>query len=284
MISVIIPTYNREKTILRAVDSVLNQSYQDFELIIVDDGSKDNTKAIIEHLADARIQYIWQENGGAAAARNTGILMAKGEYIAFQDSDDYWYPDKLEKQLATLLKSQADVVFCKLMRHNYSTAQDSVWPALEEGFVDYELLLKFPSVSTQTLFGKSDVFKNNLFDIQLPALEDYAFSIVAAKKFKFYHMGEVLVDLYLQADSLTSDKKKYIIGNQRIIERYPEIWAEHPEIQAHRLYVIGCLKASIGENDSLSFRESWKLQKQVKTFVKMVLSKIHILAHLSRKD
>lgn len=282
MISVIIPTYNREKTIQRAIDSVLQQTYQDFELIIVDDGSCDQTKEIIEQINDSRISYVWQKNGGAAAARNTGIKFAKGEYIAFQDSDDFWYADKLEKQLTALQTYDADVVFCKLMRHNYSNSQDSIWPSLGEGFVDYHMLLKYPSVSTQTLFGKSKVFIDNLFDINLPALEDYAFSIVAAKKYKFYHMGEVLVDLYLQEDSLTSDKHKYIVGNQLIIERYPDIWNEFPQIKAHRLYVIGCLKAVVGLNDVDSFLESWKLKKEIKTLIKLILAKFKILSKVSK--
>ena len=98
-ISVIIPTYNYANFIREALDSVFNQTFQDFEIIVVDDGSTDDTKAIIESYGD-RVIYISQKNQGPAIARNTGIMSSRGTYIAFLDADDLWYPDKLEKQIA----------------------------------------------------------------------------------------------------------------------------------------------------------------------------------------
>ena len=102
MISVIIPTYNRAKLLPRAVESVLNQTYQDIELIIVDDGSTDDTMEWVRGIKDDRVRYAQLNHQGACAARNHGISIARGEYIAFQDSDDIWFMDKLEKQLAFL--------------------------------------------------------------------------------------------------------------------------------------------------------------------------------------
>ena len=101
-VSIIIPTYNRAHLIDRSIQSVLNQTYQDFELIVVDDGSTDNTEDIIRQFQekDKRIKYIKHDkNKGGSAARNTGIKNSRGEYIAFQDSDDEWFPEKLEKQI-----------------------------------------------------------------------------------------------------------------------------------------------------------------------------------------
>ena len=114
LVTVIIPTYNRAKTIERSINSVLSQSYSNLELIVVDDGSSDNTKSVVENIDDSRVRYIWQNNSGACAARNNGINNARGEYIAFNDSDDTWKPNKLEKQLEVVTKTGADVVFCKL--------------------------------------------------------------------------------------------------------------------------------------------------------------------------
>ncbi len=94
--SIIIPTYNRAHTIRKAIDSIINQSYGDWELIIVDDGSTDNTKSVVDSYTDPRIKYVWQENQERSAARNHGIKLANGEWICFQDSDDEYLPDHLE--------------------------------------------------------------------------------------------------------------------------------------------------------------------------------------------
>ena len=105
-ISVIIPTYNRVNLLNRAINSVLRQTFSDFEVIVVDDSSEDDTKAVVETLKDPRIRYICHdENRGAAAARNTGIRVSRGEHIAFLDSDDEWLSKKLELQIDALTKN-----------------------------------------------------------------------------------------------------------------------------------------------------------------------------------
>lgn len=105
-ISVVLPTYNREKTLTRSIDSVLEQTFQDFELIVVDDASTDDTTTVIDQYDDSRIQFVsHEENRGGSAARNTGIDRAEGEYIAFLDSDDEWKPSKLQRQIERLESS-----------------------------------------------------------------------------------------------------------------------------------------------------------------------------------
>ena len=102
-VSVVIPTYNRSDYILEAVESILTQTYRDFEIIIVDDGSTDDTRDVLAGQIEAgTIRYIYQENRSKSAARNHGIRLAKGEYIAFLDSDDLFTPTKLAKQVAFL--------------------------------------------------------------------------------------------------------------------------------------------------------------------------------------
>ena len=99
-VSVIVPTYNRANLVSETIKSILNQTYKNFELIIVDDGSTDNTEEIIRKFSDSRIEYIKTDNwGGPAKPRNTGIKKARGEYIAFCDDDDMWLPEKLERQI-----------------------------------------------------------------------------------------------------------------------------------------------------------------------------------------
>lgn len=105
LVSVIIPTYNRVRTLPAAIDSVLNQTYKNLELIVMDDGSEDGTEQYVRNIADPRIRYRKSErNMGPSAARNNGAKLAAGEYLAFQDSDDEWMPDKLEKRCAGCLK------------------------------------------------------------------------------------------------------------------------------------------------------------------------------------
>jgi glycosyltransferase involved in cell wall biosynthesis len=102
-VSVVIPTYNRAKVLSRAVKSVLNQGYRDFEIIVVDDGSTDNTEQVVGAFDKQQVKYVRHEkNMGPAAARNTGIGHANGKYIAFQDSDDEWFPQKLGRQVEIL--------------------------------------------------------------------------------------------------------------------------------------------------------------------------------------
>ncbi len=112
LVSVIIPTYNRADCIAGSIDSVLAQTYQNYEIIVVDDGSTDNTKQVLQPYVDNRhIQYLYQKNAGCAAARNTGIRASCGEWIAFLDSDDRWLPEKLECQVQYLHETRLEVCF-----------------------------------------------------------------------------------------------------------------------------------------------------------------------------
>jgi glycosyltransferase involved in cell wall biosynthesis len=103
LISVILPTYNRASFLPGAIESVQRQTFQDFELIIIDDGSTDDTHSVVNpYLKDKRIRYLLQQNGGAAAARNHGLAERQGKYVAFIDSDDTWEEDKLALQWKVL--------------------------------------------------------------------------------------------------------------------------------------------------------------------------------------
>ena len=124
--SIIIPVYNVEGYLKQTVDSVLNQSFCDFELVLVDDGSQDTSPQICDKYQkeDSRVVVLHKKNGGAAAARNDGILMATGEYVTFLDSDDYWDdPETLEKIDAKLSETDADVLETRLKSFNCQTGK-----------------------------------------------------------------------------------------------------------------------------------------------------------------
>jgi len=112
LVSVVIPTFNSSKYLKEAVESVLSQTYPHLELIVVDDGSTDETReALVPFFSDHRVRYFYQENKGGAAARNLGIREARGEFIAFLDHDDVWLPEKIEKQLALFQNEKVGLVY-----------------------------------------------------------------------------------------------------------------------------------------------------------------------------
>ena len=120
MISVVIPLYNKEDCIAKTLDSVMNQSYRDFEVLVVDDGSTDGSASIVRKIQDPRIKLISQKNQGPSAARNAGIMAAKGDNVALIDADDIWSPDYL-KEMVDLIKEFPDAV---IWGFNYSTIKN----------------------------------------------------------------------------------------------------------------------------------------------------------------
>lgn len=228
LVSVIIPTYNRAHLIKRSAQSVLNQTYSNLELIIVDDGSTDNTEEVVKSIDDNRVIYIKQPNQGACAARNNGIDHARGEFIAFQDSDDVWHYDKLEKQIKCLKETGADMCFCSLNKIENGKSVGLIGNHFERGFQRPSVLLS--NVGTQTLCGKSNIFKTEKFDSKMPRLQDLELLWRIQKKFSTFYINESLVDYYLQEDSITNnfekiekacviimEKHKDFVNNQKLV-------------------------------------------------------------------
>jgi glycosyltransferase involved in cell wall biosynthesis len=199
-ISVIIPTYNREKLIVNSLGSVLNQTYSNIEILIIDDGSTDNTKKEIDKIKDKRIKYIkLNKNSGSCNARNIGIKMAIGTYISFQDSDDIFHPDKLKKQFRNLIKNKSDFDFCKILivinnTNKYVFPDDITETKIYNGNIFDELLNKGNFISTQSILVKKHYIQKYLFDIK--------------RNLKVSYTNEILVDLFVQNNSISSSKKK----------------------------------------------------------------------------
>ncbi len=133
-VSVIIPTFNRSELLGRAIDSVLKQTYCNYEIIVVDDGSTDSTRQMLAAYED-RIRYIYQENAGQSVARNTGIRAARGKWVAFLDSDDIWLPEKLARQVGILSSSNAKVCYTNLI-WNSDGAAASMSQVVRENYRD----------------------------------------------------------------------------------------------------------------------------------------------------
>jgi len=174
MISVIIPTFNRKKELIKALKSVLRQTYSDFELLIIDDGSTDGTREKVKKfLGDKRIKYFYQENSGVSCARNLGIKKAKGEYIAFLDSDDEFRRKKLEIQLEEMIKFDVELSICNSIEVQENEVE--VFSKYKESFLFNQ---KFYAKNKIPVSGTFFMIKNEspiLFNENLPTSEDLDF-------------------------------------------------------------------------------------------------------------
>jgi glycosyltransferase involved in cell wall biosynthesis len=251
-VSVIIPTYNRAGLLKRAIQSVLNQIYQDFEIIIVDDASTDNTENVIESFKEHRIRYIKHEsNKGAAVARNTGIKFANENYIAFQDSDDEWLPGKLEKQMEIIehASPRVGVVYTGYRRiiGNKETYFPPSWVNKRENDIHKELL-KNRFIGIPTALIRRECFeKSGLFDERLPQLEDWEMWLRISKFYEFKCIDEPLVIAYYTQHSVSTKQETLIEALKMILEKHYEEFAKNKRLLAEYEYWIGSLLCQIGE-------------------------------------
>lgn len=182
-VSVIMPAYNAEKTIEESILSVLNQTYTDLELIVLDDGSSDATVGLVEQLAltDRRIRLVINENNlGVAKTRNRGFNLAQGKYTALLDSDDMWHADKLNQQVSLMEKKNADLVYCgyeMIDEKGNKVCDDFVVPES----TSFDELLVRSVISCSTALIRTDLVKDNQFQSGYYH-EDYVFWLTLLQK------------------------------------------------------------------------------------------------------
>lgn len=271
-VSVIIPTYNRAHLIGRAIQSVLNQSYRDFEIIVVDDGSSDNIGEVVKSFNDERIRYIrHKENKGAAAARNTGIEAARGEFIAFQDSDDEWLPEKLEKQMKVFKNApeEVGVVYTDMMRITGNKKKYFHSPKImPEDKIIYERALDYGvmNIGIQTTLIKKECFdKAGIFDEKFPRFIDLEFFIRLSKYYYFYRIKEPLVSYFDADKGITSNTKALITARKLILEKYFEDIKKDKKVLANHYLGIGaslCANREIEEGKSY-FAKAFKIYSNI---------------------
>lgn len=224
MVSVIIPTYNRAGTIMRSIQSVMEQSYSEWELIIVDDGSTDHTEDIVKSVTeqDTRVRYIpCPENKGQAYARNTGIQTARGEYIAFQDSDDCWMPDKLQRQMSMMeAHPEYGLVYGQVV-YDENGRLSVPYPPTDAGEQIFKACLKQNQIGTPTMLVRKAVFdKIGMFDTTLAALEDYELALRITKHFSTGFIAAPVLKAYKSADSVSRDLGNHLIASSIILKKY----------------------------------------------------------------
>ena len=233
-VSVIMPTFNRIKYLCEAIDSVLAQTYKDYEIIVVDDGSMDDTKEALKCYGD-RIRYFYCNNRGVAGARNFGINQASGEYIAFLDDDDLWLNDKLARQIPVL---DNDHMLAFVCADTYVIdARGRVIKAWRKGVHNQETfgsLYESDFAYTLTVVArKSCLNEVGPFDEMLTGSEDYDMWLRLAKKYKFKHIPLFLAKYRLHENNQSKDYDLRL-KKHKIIAAKPAIAAGISLIQRQR--------------------------------------------------
>lgn len=254
LISIIIPVYNRSKTIRRAIDSVLSQTVVNFELIIVDDCSTDNSMEIVNSYQDPRIRkFTLNKNSGAAAARNEGVKNSFSKFISFLDSDDEFENEFLEESLNVLNKTSSEIGFMWTgSRLIYSTSGKTIeqqWKP-ERGTSSYLTFLKDLKIGTGAgITVKKEVFENcGYFDASLPAAEDTEFFLRVSQKYEYAISSKILINIYREnSDRLSKNFVKVANAyNQFLPDHYAEI-DQHPEIMVRYYYKMMWLNYHLKE-------------------------------------
>jgi glycosyltransferase involved in cell wall biosynthesis len=245
VVSIILPTFNRARIIGRSIRSALNQTYTRFELIIVDDCSTDDTLGILSTLTDPRLRVIRHtKNRGAPAARNTGIAEARGKYIVFLDSDDAWYPNKIEKELS-LMEDQPDnvgVVYSGFWRHinGKKSYVPFSWVKSLEGNIHEQLLWR-NFINTQSLIRKNCFGTVGVFDENAPKFQDWDLFIRISQHFNFAYTHEPLFDVFHSEQSISSDPEARITGLEYILRKHCAEFSLHPDILAEQYFQLSLL-------------------------------------------
>lgn len=213
LVSIITPIYNGEKYVAETIESVLKQTYPHWEMIIVDDGSKDNSAQIVRKFSDRdrRIVLIQQSNGGAAAARNNGIRCAKGQYIALLDADDLWEPDFIESQLALMKEKKALLVHASYKRIN-EQSKEILRPFIAKKIVTYKQMQMTNHIACLTGLYDTSVYGKVYLHEELKSLrDDYAYWLDIVKLVgQSYGNQKVLASYRVMASSTTGKKRKLI--------------------------------------------------------------------------
>jgi glycosyltransferase involved in cell wall biosynthesis len=225
LVSVIIPTYNRARLVAGAVRSVLQQSYNDFEIIVVDDCGTDTTPAVIADFREPAIRYFRHDRRlGGAAARNTGIHHSTGEYIAFLDDDDEWYPEKLDRQVSAMLASSPAVgaVYTGYFVVDRSGGRERGQVVPTERGDLYEALLAGNCVGTASsmLLRRSCFDKTGIFDERLASFQDYDLWLRIARKYYFECIRQPLVKYFVHEGQIRTDSQALVQGLELMLRKY----------------------------------------------------------------
>ncbi|MGH3264482.1 MAG: glycosyltransferase family 2 protein [Trebonia sp.] len=248
-VSAVIPAYNAARTIARTLDSALTQSLPDIEVVVVDDGSADRTREIVESVGDPRVRLVSQPNAGVATARNTGISHARGDWVAFLDSDDVWLPHKLERQLELMAARPG----CMASQGSAYFVDDELRPfKLRRCLPVTNPLLMFlrfqnlPNAASSWIVRRELLGRIGGFDPDLVILEDWEFSLRLARYANPLCIDEPLTLYRVHPGNRSRDLDIHIAPGFTVLKRLFADPALPPEIKAHereiyaRFYTMLC--------------------------------------------
>ncbi len=251
-VSVVIPTYNRPLLIQRAIRSVRAQTFQDFEIIVVDDGLRERAEASVLSFGDERIRYVQNETSiGGGATRNRGIRLARAEFVAFLDDDDEWLPRKLEVQLNTLEKSEERIGFIFCAVENIYADRIEV-TEVDPDIRDYSIraLTRFKGFLTSGLVVKKTVFDEvGVFDESLPSHQEADLILRVSQKYHGIGLKEPYVRMQMSREDehIGGDMRKRIRGREMVLAKHRALLEKHPALLAKHYYWLGLWYREVGE-------------------------------------
>lgn len=253
LVSVVLPTFNRAKTLERAISSVLNQTFRDIELIIIDDGSTDESSLILRKYADlGNVRLISSSRRGCSAARNLGVAASVGTFIAFQDSDDEWVATKLEAAVSALTTAGRDAgIFYSdmtMVQENGSSIAHKSPDIRRDGFInDVTLDYQVVGIGIQSAVIRRECFDQvGLFDEALPRFIDLDLFIRLSDNFEFIHYHEPLVK-YFATDGISRNTQALVTARRYLINKYRR------RLRLRKHYLAGqyiLLARALYENDN----------------------------------
>ncbi|MBN2018002.1 MAG: glycosyltransferase [Candidatus Cloacimonetes bacterium] len=253
-VSVVIPTYNCADYITEAVDSVLNQTYKEIEVVVIDDGSTDQTKHILSVYND-KIMYLYQENHGVAVARNKGIEVSNGDYISFLDSDNKWLPDLLADSVA-ILENKPDIGLVHSGKIRINENGDVIEDHSQKkgikhlsGYIYKNLLLRKANFNLSSVVVRMKCIEEvGMFDVNLSKIgcEDRDFFIRIAKKYKIQYINKPLYLGRFRESSMSANYTNMMRGRYYIVDKY---CPPHKGLNFFRNKALSAIHLQRGDSD-----------------------------------
>ena len=276
-VSVVIPTCNRPELLKRAIRSVLAQTYQDFEIIVVDDGMKERAGDAVLGFADSRIKYIQNDISlGGGGTRNRGIDEAKGEYVAFLDDDDEWLPGKLEKQVTALNSSGEDVcaAFTGVYLFDETTGEKKFdfRPGISGPADIFDRTIYRCFIWTSALMVRREVLHKERFDPSFTKNQEWDLQLRLARIGKFFGIDETLARLNLLGDDEHMGGKGNIAniakGYESLLQKHAKEFVRAPKALARQSFILGGLYREMGKFKEMRerFRDAWKARPMMPAY------------------